>query len=75
MSKKEEVKSNIETLRALILSFLAAIFGVCGYAFVDRKTLEMAEFGFLALIMIFLCVIVFVLGFLYNKERKKLRGL
>lgn len=39
MSKKEEVKTNIETLRALILAFLTALFGVSSYTFIERKAL------------------------------------
>ena len=75
MSKKEEVKTNIETLRALILTFLAALFGVSSYAFIERKVLGWYEFGFLAFIIVFLFACVCVCAVLYNKERKKLRDL
>ncbi len=75
MSKKEEVKTNIETLRALILAFLTALFGVSSYTFIERKALGWYEFGFLALIIMFLFSCVCICAVLYNKQRKKLRDL
>ena len=75
MSKKEEVKSNIELLKALILAFLGALFGVCGFAFLQRKELDLYEFIFLAVVIVFLTSIVCICGVLYNKQRKRLRDL
>lgn len=41
MSKKEEVQTNIGLLQNLILAFLGALFAVCGFAFLQRKELNL----------------------------------
>ena len=75
MSKKEEVKTNIEFLKALILAFLAALFGVCSFAFLQRKELNLYEFIFLAVVVVVLAGVICIFGVFYNKERKQLRDL
>ena len=75
MSKKEEVKTNIELLRALILAFLTALFGVCGFAFLQRRELNLYEFIFLAVVVVFLAGVICLCGVLYDRQRKQLRDL
>ena len=75
MSKKEEVKSNIELLRGLIFTFLGALFGVCGFTFLQRKELDLYEFIFLAVVIVFLTSVICICGVLYNKQRQRLRDL
>ena len=46
MSKKEEVQTNIGLLQNLILAFLGALFAVCGFAFLQRKELNLMNLSF-----------------------------
>lgn len=75
MSKKEEVQTNIGLLQNLILAFLGALFAVCGFAFLQRKELNLYEFIFLAVVVVLLSGIICFFGVLYNKQRKRLRDL
>ena len=75
MSKKEEVQTNIGLLQNLILTFLGALFAVCGFAFLQRKELNLYEFIFLAVVVMLLSGIICFFGVLYNKQRKRLRDL
>ena len=34
MSKKESIKSHIDTLRAIFIAFMSAIFGILGYVII-----------------------------------------
>lgn len=65
-------------LKALILAFLTALFGVCGYmgyTLVENKELSFYGAAFLALTILLLSSIICLFAVLYNKERKKLRNL
>ncbi len=75
MSKKEQVKTNIETSRSLFLAFLTALFGVCGFIFYQRKELNAYEFIFLGVVALGITAILCVCAVAYNKQQKELRDL
>lgn len=75
MSKKEQLKTNIETTRALFLAFLTALFGLCGFIFYQRKDLNVYEFIFLTLVALGITTILCVCAIVYNKQQKKLKDL
>ena len=75
MSKKEQVKSNIETIRAVFLAFLGALFGVCGYTFYERKGLNAYELAFLGVVALVITAVLFACALFYYKQTKKLKDL
>lgn len=75
MSKKEQVKTNIETTRALFLAFLTALFGVCGFIFYQRKELNAYEFVFLGIVALGITAILCACAMVYNKQQKELKDL
>lgn len=75
MSKKEQVKTNIETIRAVFLAFLGALFGVCGYTFYQRKELNAYELAFLCVVALGISAILCICALLYAKQTKRLKDL
>lgn len=75
MSKKEQVKTNIETTRSLFLAFLTALFGVCGFMFYQRKELHAYEFIFLGVVALGIAVILCICAVVYNRQQKELKDL
>lgn len=43
MSKKERVKTMLDFLKAIIIAFLTALFGVFGYAIVNYERLDLVR--------------------------------
>lgn len=55
MSKKERVKTMLDFLKAIIIAFLTALFGVFGYAIVNYERLDLVRalgVGFGAVVLI-----------------------
>ena len=62
MSKKERIKLEIDVLKALILAFLAAIFGIFGYSVINYQKIDLLQgIGILiGLIFLFVALYVFI---------------
>lgn len=61
MSRKEELKTMIDLYKALLLSFLTALFGILGYTFINYDDFTIAK------IIIIYCYSPFCLrGYLFN---------
>ena len=56
MAQKERIKLEIDVLKALILAFLTAIFGIFGYALINYAKIDILQGigGFVGLIIIFI---------------------
>ena len=72
MSKKERVKSDIDTLRNALTIIVTAIFGIIGYAVVNYSNLTMFHLIAGVIISVFLYVALFIVAKLYLKSRKEL---
>lgn len=62
MSKKERIKTEIDVLKALILAFLTAIFGVFGFALMNYQTINLLQGIGIALGVLFLFGVLYVLA-------------
>lgn len=61
MSKKERIKTEIDVLKALILAFLTAIFGVCGFAFINYQKINIFQGIVIAVGILSLFCILYIL--------------
>lgn len=62
MSKKEKIRLEIDILKALILAFLTAIFGIFGYSVLNYSRIDWIQGIFIALGVILSLVILYALG-------------
>lgn len=72
MSKKERIKVMLDMLKAVIIAFLTALFGLFGYAVIHYENLDMIRaigVAFGAIILIIFLIISIILFF---KELDKL---
>lgn len=69
MSKKERVKTNIDILKALLLTLLSAIFAVFAYCVINYKNIDIIQGISIALGIIFLALALF---FIVKKMLKNL---
>ena len=72
MDKKEQAKSDIETLRSILVIFLTAIFAVFGYGIINVDALSKKQVFLGTGAALFLGVSLVVLIKLYAQTRKKL---
>lgn len=71
MSRKERVKTMLDMLKAIIIAFLTALFGLFGYAVINYEKLDMIRalgvgFGAIVLIVFLILSIALFLGNLMN---------
>lgn len=66
MSKKDELKAMIDLYKALLLSFLTALFGILGYTFIHYDSFTMPKIIIVCVvaIILFICVIASLILFL-----------
>lgn len=72
MSRKEELKTMIDLYKALLLSFLTALFGILGYTFINYDDFTIAKIIIISVIAILLFVCVVTCLTLFLKLTKKL---
>lgn len=75
MSKKENIKSHIDTLRAVMLTLITAIFGICGYAIIniDNLTIKQMISGAVALVIVLIAFFGIISAYLVkSKELEKM---
>lgn len=66
MSRKEKIKVMIDLYKALLLSFITALFGVLGYTFINYdnftsfKVVVISFIAILLLACIILCLVLFL---------------
>ncbi|MCR2123855.1 hypothetical protein CUPS3778_02275 [Campylobacter upsaliensis] len=61
MAKKDELKIMIDLYKAILLSFLTALFGVLGYTFINFENFTKYKIIIISsvAILLFICVIAF----------------
>lgn len=71
MSQKERIKLEIDILKALILAFLTAIFGIFGYALMNYAKINLLQGigGFVGLIIIFVALYFVVKRIIKNLKQ------
>lgn len=76
MSKKDDIKADIDTTRAFMLIVVTAVFGMIGYLIVHLND-ELSIYQIILGILAFVCLLVIfvVLGKHYFKIKKSLRRL
>ncbi|CAM2929228.1 hypothetical protein HEBU111660_06770 [Helicobacter burdigaliensis] len=75
MSKKDKIKLEIDILKALILAFLTAIFGIFGYSVLNYNRIDWVQGAFIALGIIFSCLVLYILGKRVYKILKQIEEL
>lgn len=78
MSKRdsiEVIKAHIDTLRALIITLISAIFAVFGYAIINLSRLTSFQITLGSVALTALCVFLAVTTLAYLREIKKLEEL
>ena len=73
MSKKEQVKSDIELLRNFLILVVTAIFGIIGYAIINIEILTLKQLFLGALALLILYVMLVFMTLKYFKARKELK--
>ena len=71
MSQKERIKLEIDILKALILAFLTAIFGIFGYTLINYAKIDILQGigGFVGLIIIFVALYFVVKRIIKNLKQ------
>lgn len=71
MSQKERIKLEIDILKALILAFLTAIFGIFSYALINYANINLLQGigGFIGLIIIFIALYFVVKRIIKNLKQ------
>lgn len=72
MDKKEQAKSDIETLRSILVVVLTAIFAVVGYGIINIETLSNKQIYLGIGAILLLVVSLTILVKFYLETRKKL---
>lgn len=75
MSKEENIKSHIDTLRAVMLTLITAIFGICAYAIIniDNLTIKQMISGAVALVIVLIAFFGIIFAYLVkSKELEKM---
>lgn len=74
MSKKERVKTNIDTLRMAMFAFMTALFSIFGFVAINHKSLNDDKFLLWCVVIgvIFLIVALVVVSVLFMKNLKRL---
>lgn len=72
MSKKDAIKSKINTLTAVMVVFLTALLAVAGYAFVNRREFDFADGCFIVVGVSGLIGVVCGCALWIKKELKRL---
>ena len=68
MSKKDNVKSHIDTLRVMLVAFITAIFGIFGYVIIH------IDGGVVALILLCACLTLTIRQYLkLSKKLEKMK--
>ena len=62
MSNKDRIKLDVDILKALILAFLTAIFGIFGYSVLNYSHIDLIQGILIALGIILSFVILYILG-------------
>ncbi|TQR33806.1 hypothetical protein DMB92_02675 [Campylobacter sp. MIT 99-7217] len=60
MSKKERIKLEIDILKALILAFLTAIFGIFGYSVINYQSIDLVKAVAIMLGIMVLCILLYI---------------
>lgn len=75
MSRKERIKLEIDILKALILAFLTAIFGIFGYCVLNYSRINWIQGMFIALGLITAFIFLYILGRRVYKILKQIEEL
>lgn len=77
MSKKENIKSHIDTLRVMLVAFITAIFGIFGYVIIhiDEGFSKIQTIcGVVALILLCVCLTLTIRQYLkLSKKLEKMK--
>lgn len=72
MSKKERIKSDIDTARNFIILFATAILGMLGFAIANLESLSRNQIFIGSVALFGLCVALFIFVIAYLKNRSEL---
>ncbi|MCI5969434.1 hypothetical protein [Helicobacter sp.] len=61
MSKKDKIKLEVDFLKALLLAFLTAIFGIFGYSVINYNEIDLIRGIFITLGIVLTCVAISLL--------------
>ena len=75
MSQKERIKLEIDVLKALMLAFLTAIFGIFGYSVLNYNRIDWIQGVFIALGVVFSCVLLYIFSKRIYKILKQIEEL
>lgn len=75
MSQKERIKLEIDVLKALMLAFLTAIFGIFGYCAINYNHIDWIQALFIALGVIVSFIVLYVLSKRIYKILKEIEEL
>lgn len=75
MSKKDMIKEDISTYRAIILLILSSIFAIIGYAIINIEKLTTNQTTIGIIVSFLLLVGLFIMLKIYLKARKILKDL
>lgn len=62
MSQKERIKLEIDVLKALILAFLTALFGIFGYCVLNYSNIDWIQALFIALGVVVSFIVLYTLS-------------
>ncbi|EAH5887194.1 hypothetical protein K8T27_000572 [Campylobacter upsaliensis] len=75
MSKKERIKLEIDVLKALMLAFLTALFGIFGFCVLNYSRIDWIQALFIVLGVIFACILLYAFSKRIYKILKQIEEL
>lgn len=75
MSQKERIKLEIDVLKALILAFLTALFGIFGYCVLNYSSIDWVQALFIALGVVVSFIVLYTLSKRIYKILKQIEEL
>ncbi|WP_297192393.1 hypothetical protein [uncultured Campylobacter sp.] len=75
MSQKERIKAEIDVLKALILAFLTAIFGIFGFTLINYQKINLLQGIGIIIGLFFLLAVLYLIAKRIIKNLNKLEDL